>query len=253
MKNLRQPFYTMRIASLAPSNTEIVYALEKEDSLVATTSLCDYPPEAREKESVGGWTSGIDLEKLESLEPDIVLTSDQLQQEIRDSIDFAPVLHVEPGTLEEVYESIIEIGEEVGAADEARELVEDMRTSIEKIQAEGSPRVYCEEWGDPPYVSGNWIPGLLEKAGIQYPIEDGERSREIDLEELKDFDPDQIFLNICGAGVNAERDKVLERRSWDQLEAVRKGRVHVIDDSLLNRPGPRIVEGLRRIVDHLDH
>jgi len=66
----------VKLVSLAPSNTEIIYSLGLQDCLEATTSLCDYPEEAREKKSIGGWTSGIDFEKIREMEPDIVVTSD---------------------------------------------------------------------------------------------------------------------------------------------------------------------------------
>lgn len=242
----------MRIVSLAPSNTEIICRLGLEDDLVATTSLCDYPARAREIESVGGWSSGIDIEKLESLEPDIVLTSDSLQEGIRKQIDFAETLHVEPQTLEEVYSSFIKIGRRFGRLEQAENLVQEMKHEIDRLQSPEDVSVYCEEWSDPPYISANWIPDLLEQAGIDYPVNGG-RSRRISYEELKSFEPDYIFLNVCGAGLNADKESLKKRDGWDQLEAVRKDRVEVIDDSLLNRPGPRLVEGLRTIVETLQN
>ncbi|MFB6115029.1 MAG: ABC transporter substrate-binding protein, partial [Candidatus Nanohalobium sp.] len=71
----------MELVSLAPSNTEILYRLGLEDEVVAVTSLCDYPEEAREKESVGGWTKGIDFEKIREIDPDLILASDSLQDQ----------------------------------------------------------------------------------------------------------------------------------------------------------------------------
>ena len=239
----------MRIISLAPSNTEVLYAIGAEDDLVATTSICDHPEEAVEKPSIGGWINP-DIEEIREFGPELVLASDDLQDKAVQSMedeDFE-ILQVRPHTVEEVFDSIIIIGKAVDREERAKEVVEDMREGLEEVEFEGSPRIYCEEWMEPPMASGNWIPGLVERAGGEYFIEEGERSREFELEKLKSFDPEYIFLNVCGAGEKVDRDEVLERPEWQSITAVREGRVFVVDDSLLNRPGPRLVEGLKKIV-----
>lgn len=240
----------MRIVSLAPSNTEILFELGLEEEIVATTSLCDQPEKALEKPSIGGWTNP-DIDKVREFNPDIVVASDDLQDRAVEKLsgeDFE-VLQVRPHTVEEVFESILEIGEAVDRKEEAQKLVEGMREGLEEVEFDGSPRIYCEEWMDPSMVSGNWIPGLVERAGGEYFIEEGERSREFDLKDLKDFDPGFILLNVCGAGENIGREEVMERSEWQGITAVENGDVYVVDDSLLNRPVPRIVEGLKQIVE----
>ncbi len=241
----------MEAISLAPSNTEIIYRLGLEQHLKATTSLCDHPEEARVKESVGGWTSGIDFDKIRDLDPDLVLTSDSLQDKAVEELQGLEVLHLTPQTVEEVYRSIEKIGEKFDAEKEAAELVEEMREGLEELEVEGKPRVYCEEWTEPPMASGNWIPGLVERIGGNYFLEEGERSREFELEKLKEFDPEYIFLNVCGAGENIEASEVLEREGWQEITAVKEGNVYVIDDALLNRPGPRLVEGAEEIAEKI--
>lgn len=242
----------MELVSLAPSNTEIIYSLGLQDRLEATTSLCDYPEEAREKKSIGGWTSGIDFEKIREMEPDIVVTSDSLQDKAVEQLEGLEVLHLTPQTLEEVYRSIEKMGERLDAEEEAEEIVEEMREGLEDIEVEGNPRVYCEEWMDPPMASGNWIPGLINKIEGKSFLEEGERSREFDLEDLKKFDPEYIFLNVCGAGENIDTKEVMERPEWRDITAVEKGNVFVIDDALLNRPGPRLVEGARKMAEFIE-
>jgi iron complex transport system substrate-binding protein len=240
----------MKIVSLAPSNTEILYAIGAEEDVVATTSLCDFPVEAVEKPSIGGWTNP-KIERIHEFSPDLVLASDDLQDEAVDEIqgEGYPVLQVKPHSLEEVYESIIEIGERVDRKQEAEELVEEMKQDLEKISLPGSPRIYCEEWMDPPMVSGNWIPDLIQEIGGEYFIEGG-RSREFPEENILEFDPEYIFMNICGAGENLQGEKILrEREGWEGISAVENGNVFVIDDSLLNRPGPRLVEGAKKIFE----
>lgn len=243
----------MKIVSLAPSNTEILYAIGAEDEIVATTSLCNYPEEAVEKPSIGGWTSPR-IDRIHEFDPDLVLASDDLQDEAVDAMmeEGYPVFQVKPHTLEEVYESIIEIGEKVDKKEEAEGLVEDMKEALKKIQLRGSPRIYCEEWMDPPMVSGNWIPDLISEIGGKYFIEGG-RSREFPLENLREFKPEHIVMNVCGAGENLQGQKILEEREgFEDLPAVENEKIYVIDDSLLNRPGPRLVEGAKKIKENID-
>jgi len=153
--------------------------------------------------------------------------------------------------LEEVYESIIDIGEAVGKEMEAKELVKEMKSELEDMNLEGSPRIYCEEWMDPPMVSGNWIPDLVKEIGGEYLIDDG-RSRNFDLENLKEFDPEYIFMHICGAGENLSTEQLTEREDWEELTAVKEDQVYIIDDNLLNRPGPRLVDGAEKIKEKID-
>lgn len=243
----------MKVVSLAPSNTEILYAIGAEEDIVATTSLCDHPEEAAKKPSIGGWTNP-KISRIHEFDPDLVLASDDLQDEAVDEIQSEgyPVHQVKPHTLEEVYESIIEIGEKVDRREEALELVREMKKELNGVNLEGSPRIYCEEWMDPPMVSGNWIPGLIREIGGRYFI-DGGRSRKFPEENILEFDPEFIVMNVCGAGENLDGQGVMEQRDgWEGISAVENGNVYVIDDSLLNRPGPRLVEGARKIEEIVD-
>ncbi|WP_414837252.1 cobalamin-binding protein [Candidatus Nanosalina sp. VS9-1] len=243
----------MKVISLAPSNTEILYAIGAEDDIVATTSLCSYPEEALEKPSIGGWTNP-KIERIIEFDPDMILASDDLQDEAVEKIQEKgfPVHQVKPHSIEEVFESIIEIGEVVDRKEEAEKLVEEMKNDLEGLKFEGSPRIYCEEWMDPPMASGNWIPGLIEKAGGEPFLEDGERSREFEIDELKKFDPEYIFMNICGAGDALSTQELEKRSDWQSISAVDNEEVYVVDDSLLNRPSPRLIEGLEKMIEKVN-
>lgn len=242
----------MNIVSLAPSNTEILYEIGAGDKITGTTSLCDYPEEATSKSSVGGWTNPR-VDRLEELEPDLVIASDDLQDGAVERVREAgfDVLQVKPHSLDEVLESIIEIGERVGHEQEANNLVKEMKSELEEINLEDSPRIYCEEWMDPPMVSANWIPGVIQRIGGDYFIDEG-RSRSFELEKLKQFDPEYIFLNVCGAGENLNPDEILKRDDWQEITAVKNENVFVLDDAFLNRPGPRLVEGARKIAEKIE-
>jgi iron complex transport system substrate-binding protein len=240
----------MKILSAAPSNTEILYALGLEDKIVGTTSLCNYPASTREKPSIGGWSEGVNYDKIDELEPDIILLSDQLQDEQASKLNEEyEVLQVSPENLDEVFDSIVKIGRKFGRETEASKIVSEMEEEIQEVNLEGK-RIYCEEWMDPPMVSGNWIPGLIEAANGNYFIEE-ERSREFNLEKLKEFDPKYIFLNVCGAGENIDRKEIFARDEWQGINAVKNKDVYVVDDALLNRPGPRLVEGLKKMEEKI--
>ena len=243
----------MNIISLAPSNTEILFELGVEDDILATTSLCDYPEEAIEKPSIGGWTNP-KIERLEEFDPDLILASDDLQDEAVEKIreEGFEVLQVRPHTLDEVFQSIEKIGEAVDREKEAEKLIQNMKKEIEGLEFKDAPRIYCEEWMDPPMASGNWIPGLIEEADGKNFLKDGERSREFELENLENFDPEYIFMNICGAGEALDTNELEKRSDWQSITAVENRDVYTIDDSLLNRPSPRLVEGLRKIVEKVN-
>ncbi len=239
-----------RIVSLAPSNTEILYELSAGDRVVATTAVCDTPAAATEKPSVGGWTNP-DIEEIGGHDPDLVLASDELQDDaVRQCAEAGlPVKQVTPTRFHDVFNTIKEIGELVDREKRSRKLVADMNEAVKNTaKAPGQrPRVYCEEWHDPPMIGGNWIPRMVRLAGGEYLIPEGERSREVSTEEILSFDPEHIVLHYCGFGEAAEEEQVVERDGWDELSAVQQGNVHVVDDSLLNRPGPRLVDGLAEL------
>jgi iron complex transport system substrate-binding protein len=253
----------MRVVSLAPSATATVDALRAADRLVGVTHHCEGMPahsdtrsDARSDASaepaidappVGGWLNP-DYEAVESLDPDLVLTSDALQRDVRDDLRDRgfEVAHHEPATLDDVIETFASIGAAVGDPDAGEELAAESRARIEDLRATAPADgavVYCEEWSDPPMAAGNWVPDVVAAAGGEYPFVDaGERSREIDGDVVEAADPDHVVVHICGKGDRVDPD--FDARGWD-LDAS----VHVIDDSLLNQPSPRLLEGIERLAD----
>ncbi len=238
----------MRVLSLAPSNTEIVYKLGCEDKLIGTTSLCNYPEEALEKPSIGGWSKGVKTGKIKELNPDLILCSDSLQDKVSHRLrgEGFEILQVKPQTLEQVYNSIRRIGNALNKDLEAEKVVQEMKNEINSISI-NQEKIYCEEWLEPPHFSGNWVPGLIEKINGRYFVKEGVRSSKFDFQKLEEFNPDHIFLSICGAGENISRDEIFQRDGWSSLDAVRNNEVYVMDDSLLNRPTPRLVEAAKQI------
>lgn len=232
-----------RLVSLAPSATSIVRALDAGDRLVGVTAHCDAPDVAR----LGGWLNP-DLDRLAELDPDLVLTNDRLQSDLRDALrdrGFA-VDHTEPTTLDDVLRSFRTIGEAVGRPARGRDLEDRARERVNQIRAatpdgEDRPVVYCEEWGEPPMAAGNWVPDAVRVAGGRYPFVDpGERSREIDRRVVEAADPAYAIVHHCGAGDPSTGS--LTGRDWN-LDAD----VFAIDDSLLNQPSPRLLDGIDRL------
>lgn len=247
-----------KIISLAPSNTEILYALGLGKNIIATTRFCDYPVGAKTKTRVGGWID-VDLVQVKKLNADLVLTSTFVQDKVvQDAKKYnINIVHTDPKTVEEIYESIQIIGELTYKQQEARQLVDKMKKEFSDIQKTvlpgKKPRVYIEEWHSPPHVSGNWVPELVTMAGGEYALcTKGQISKPITLKDVEKYNPEIIVLSLCGFGNKAKPEMVLKRPGWQNIEAVKKKRMYVIDDSLLNRPGPRLVEGLKFLVQKMN-
>lgn len=247
--------YPRRIVSLAPGTTEILYALGAGDRVVGVTRDCDWPPEAYTKAlDVGGWLDVHDP-RIHDLNPDLIVTSTLLQHETAARLEAGglPVLSVDPKTMDGVMESIVTIGRAVGAEVMAQVIVEDLRRRMAAIAAANSrqprrPRVYVEEWHEPPTAAGHWVPELVTWAGgVSGPGAASPLGREVNNEAIQAYDPEMIVLSWYGFGTSARPAHVATRRGWDQITALRTGQVHVIDDNLLNRPGPRLLLGLRQL------
>ncbi len=235
----------MRIISLAPSCTEIICALGAQDLLVARTRFCNYPLEIKTLPTVSGWLD-VDFEALESFKPDIIFTSNFLQDKIAEECRKRNlvVVHTDPLTLEDVYASIRTIGKTIGKEISAQIIVQSMKQKFESLRGVKG-KVYVEEWHKPPNSAGNWVPDVLQAIGCDSVLPSGVRSREVSAEEIKQFDPDLIVLSWCGFGNNSKPEWVKQR--WPQISAIARNRMLVLDDSLLNRPGPRLVEAAEAI------
>lgn len=242
-----------RIISLAPSNTEILYALNAQDKLVAVTRYCDFPEEAKKKPRVGGWLD-INDDLIKKFEPDLILTSTFVQNKIAQKYkkNKMNVVALMPTTMNGIFDSIEKTGKLVEKEKEAMELITTMKNNINtiknKIKNKTNPKVYVEEWHKPPTVSGNWVPSLVRTAGGDYSlIKAGVHSKEITTEQIQKYDPEIIVISICGMNDKVPKEWVTKREGWESLSAVKNNKVYVFDDSLLNRPGPRLVEGFEKL------
>jgi iron complex transport system substrate-binding protein len=237
----------MRLVSLAPSATATLAAMDAEVTLVGVTVHCDRDAVDGDPERIGGWLNP-DYDRIEALNPELVLTSDPLQRDLRDDLRDRglSVIHREPSTLAEAVDGFADLGEAVGAPAAGDALAATSRDRLQRVRsavaAEPRPTVYCEEWSNPPMVAGNWVPEAVDAAGGEYPFSDpGERSREVDAAEVRAADPDHVVLHLCGHG-QAVDPETFRERGWAPDAAV-----HVVDDAVLNQPSPRLLDGVERL------
>jgi iron complex transport system substrate-binding protein len=236
-----------RIISLAPSNTEILFALGLGDNVVGVTMYCDYPPEAQEKEKVGDYY-GPDIEKIIALEPDLILATDFHRFELIPALEeqgFA-VFAVAPQTLDDVLESIQKIGQITDKEAEALELVNEMQSKIEETEelTQGlgeRPRVFYVTWHDPIWTVGRntWIDDLISIAGgnntfSQY-FESGAM---VEIEWVILLNPEIIITSEWSY------DWAINATELASTNASQTDRIYTFDDNLVQRPGPRLYKGL---------
>ena len=149
------------------------------------------------------------------------------------------------------------LGDLTESTSKAEEIINNMKADFLNLQLrigpeKVKPKVYVEEWHDPPTISGNWVSELVNIAGGNYSlIKAGKRSVPISIDKLFEYNPDKIIISWCGFGEKVDIIQVLNRSGWDLLSAIKNKEVFIINDSLLNRPGPRLVEGAKKLQEIL--
>jgi iron complex transport system substrate-binding protein len=250
--------YPERIVCLTAETTEIVFALGAGERVVGIPGTARRPPEARDRARVGGFTT-FRVDRILALAPDLVLAFSDLQAGVvRDLVGAGvAVLALNQRTIREIFQAILMIGGVLGREGEARGLVSDMQDEIRQLREFSSvwpdrPRVYFEEWGDPPVAGIHWVSELIELAGGRDIFAELRERRDaagrvVDPAEVVRRDPQIIVASWCGKPVDL--DAIRNRPGWREVTAVRAGRVHQVpsDDFLV--PGPAILHGLRTLHD----
>jgi iron complex transport system substrate-binding protein len=280
----------MRIASLVPSATEMLFALGLGESVVAVTHECDYPPEVsgipRLTRSVlpagldaaaldravnatvseGRALYELDEERLAELAPDLIVTqavcavcavSYEDVLEVAARLPSRPrVVQQDPSSLSEMLEDVIRLGEAAKVEDAAHELRGELEGRLASVRGAvwgtNLPRVIALEWLDPPYVGGHWVPEMISIAGGEDVAgPPGLKSPEVSWGELSGLNPDVVVVMPCGWYVDAARSAALEH--WFEIEALGAKRVFAVDAaSTFSRPGPRLIDGVE-LLGHLVH
>jgi iron complex transport system substrate-binding protein len=280
----------MRIASLVPSSTEMLFALGLGDRVVAVTHECDWPPAAaslphltrtvvpaglsaaeidrtvRETVGAGRPLYELDRERLAELDPDLIVTQavcDVCAVSYDDVVAVAAglpskprVISLDPLTLAEVLDDVRRLGDAAEATAESHLLREQARRRIEAVEQAVAdaprPRVAAIEWLDPPFIAGHWVPEMIRLAGGEDVLgEPGERSRTAEWQEIADAAPDFALVMPCG--YDAGRSAEEAELFAEPLARLGARRTVAVDASAyFSRPGPRLVTGIE-LLGHLLH
>ncbi|HEY5731443.1 MAG TPA: cobalamin-binding protein [Anaerolineales bacterium] len=247
-----------RIVSLAPSNTEILFAVGAGSQVVGRDEFSDYPAEAASIDVIGGSFGEYNVEAIVSLEPDLVLAAEinppELVQQL-EGLGLTVYYLANPTTLEEMYTNLETVATLSGH--DATELVDSLKARVtavdEKIMPLSSriPVFYEIDATDPTkpwtYGPGTFGDLLIDRAG-GYNIggnAENDPYPQLSLEQIVASNPSVIILGDAIWGVTPE--SVLERAGWESIEAVKTNNIFPIDDNLISRPGPRLVDGLEQL------
>lgn len=249
-RNITLENYPERIVSTAPSNTEILFALGLGDRVVGVTEYCDYPEEAKEKEKIGGFST-VDIERIIALKPDLVLATQKTGNENIEKLEKLgiPVAVLQPKNLDGILEDIKLVGELTGTEDRAYALEAGMRKRIEAVYKNTrnleKPKVFYVVWHDPLMSAGSetFISDLISMAGGVNIAQDIVGYKTMSLETVVDRDPDIIIVSI-GPGQHSTYDFLMEEKRLQDVSAAKNGRIYAVDQNIVSRAGPRIVDGL---------
>jgi iron complex transport system substrate-binding protein len=253
------PFAPKRIVSLAPNITEILFSLGLDKEIVGVSIHCNFPQKARSKVRVGSYIN-LNYEKITSVTPDLIIATgagntrgmvDRLEQ-----LGF-PTYVIHPKNFEDILESIIHIGQVVNREKEARVIIEGMRKRrqrvIELTKGLPRPRVFIQI-GEAPIVTagkGSFADDLIRIAGGE---NIAEKEKQVyprfGMEEILKRSPEVILISSMNP--KGDYQKILQEwNRWKTIPAVRDGRVHIMDSDLIDRPSPRIIDGLEELASIL--
>ncbi len=249
---------TDTIVSLAPSATEILFALGAGDKVVGVDASSNYPEAAQDIEVVGDY-NGPDVEKVVALEPDIIFCGNTLQTEQISNLENLgmTVVATEAVAFEDIPKSIEMMGDILGKQDEAQTVVDNIDAAIAEAEANApaeAPTVYyAMSYGD----MGNWTSGpgsfintMIEIAGGVPVTQDAEAAwLEYPVEQLVSDDPDIILVS---SDMGSSADDIAQVAGYSDLTAVKDGRVYVMQADILSRPGPRIADAILAISEALN-
>jgi len=246
-----------KIISLAPSNTELVYALGLEDRLIGVTSYCDYPPKVKEKPVVSDF-SQVNIEKIVSLEPDLVLAGNIHKEEAipaLEKLDIA-VLGIDPPTMEGIFSDILLVGRAAGIEPKAKTLVDSLENRVktvsqrtQKLSLEERPRVLFVVYHDPLWVAGSatLIDDLIRVGGGTNIASDLEGHAQISLETAIDRNPQVICVMSSMGTQNTSFEYIKSEPRFRSTEALKNNRVFSVDISTFGRTTPRSVDALEEM------
>jgi iron complex transport system substrate-binding protein len=248
-----------RVVSLAPSNTEILFAIGAGSQVVGRDTFSDYPPQVKSVADIGGSMGNFNTEAILALHPDLVLAGEIDSSDLVASLEKLglQVYYLKnPATLDEMYANLETVGQLTGQSGHAAALVASLQARVAAVDAKiatavSRPSVYYELDGtDPskPYTSGGgtFVDLLIQRAGgVNVFSQLKDQWPQVSLEQLLVDNPQVILLGDSAYGETP--DKVIARTGWGSLQAIKNNQVFSFDDNLVSRPGPRLVDGLEAL------
>jgi len=250
-----------RIISLAPACTETLFAIGAEKQVVAVTTFDNYPPEAIQKEKIGGFSrETVSLEKIVALKPDLIFSSGSLQRDLIEDLERLGlvVFALEPNSYDDVSRAVKDAGEITGHQQQAQQVAEQLRVTgeeirkkVEAIPADQRPRIFYQVW-DKPLRSASaqsFLGQLIDTAGGRNIFADERDPYPLVNEEAVIQRDPQIILAPDHEGTDMH--SFTERTAWSTISAVRERQIFFLNEDVISRPGPRIGEALRIIAKTL--
>lgn len=243
-----------KIVSLAPANTEMLFAIGAGDRVVGVTSYDDYPAEVKDIAKVGDF-AGPNVEAIAAADPDLIVATTGVQADVITKLEGlgATVVAFDPTTLDGVYADITELGQATGEVQGAQAVVDEMKREVDAIEAAvaktESATAFVEIGQNPLFTagSGTFIDELITKAGGTNIVTEAGYVP-FSTEQLVKADP-AVYMATLGS--MSDPTELEKRAGFGDLTAVKNKRVYVLDDNLVSRPGPRVVQGLRTIAEAL--
>ena len=250
-----------RIISTIPAVTEMLYALDLGDRVVGVTTNCNFPPAAKKKNKVGGFF--INLERVVALKPDLVVMQEDAQKRDVERLKNhgLPVLAINPKNVEGVLDALLAIGRATGKEAAAQALTAELRRRLERARPKifglelllrKHPRALVIVGVDPLVVAGagSFINDILKQAGVENLAAGvGGEYPQYSLEKMIEENPP--YLIVPAGLVNPAR--LQADRRWQNVEAVKNGKILFLDQDIISRPGPRVVDAVEAIANFVYH
>ena len=248
-----------RIVSHVPSITETLFALGLGDRVVGVSDYCDYPEEAKLKPSIGDYYDP-SIETIVAQAPDLVLTDGEgLTEDIIPQLENLGItcVVINPESIDGILKDIELLGKITGVEREAKALVSEMNGSLAQVVslAEGAPKVRVFYVFDATDLNNPWTAGpgsfvdaLITMAGGENIAAQAQDAWvQFSIEQLVSSDPEVILIDASMGTAVVLKEELMAHPAWQGITAVKQDRIHIIDGDLVNRPGPRIVQGLEEI------
>ena len=251
-KEINRNMFPERIICLSGESADICDRLGAADRVAAVSAFA--PRSMRVGRAVVGGFSTLKMEEVLPIEPDLVITFSDVQAQISADLirNHCTVLATNQRSLRGITEAILLIGRAIGCSNQAEKLASDFERQLRDLRRdqEPRPRVYFEEWDEPLITGIGWVSEAIRIVGgdetiFSRPDAKSARERQVESSAVCSADPQIIFASWCGKPVDLRQ--ITTRPGWDVISAVKSGEIYEIDSADILQPGPRVLEGVKKI------